>query len=217
MQSFSHRKGKAAFTLKDAQGRPMAGQRVHVELENHEFLFGSGVFWLTPMLDPAAPEKMKAALQQVWEDWKALLNYGTLPFYQGRYEPVEGQTMEAPTLRAARFLKENGFAAKGHPLCWHTVSAPWLRQKTTEQVLENQLFRIRREVGAFKAYIPFWDVINEVVIMPEFSNEAEENAITRLCREMGRVGLVKKVFDQARAMDPQAKLLLNDLNIEVVP
>ena len=83
-------------------------------------------------------------------------------------------------------------------------------EKSDEEVLENQLYRIRREIGAMKDYITLWDVINEVVIMPEF--EKEDNAITRLCQKTGRVGLVKKVFDQARAMDPDATLLLNDFN-----
>ena len=99
---------------------------------------------------------------------------------------------------------------KGHPLCWHTVSAKWLMDKTDEQVLENQLFRIQREVGAFREYITLWDVINEVVIMPIF--EKEENAITRLCQKLGRVDMVKNVFDMAKKTDPNATLLLNDFN-----
>jgi len=101
-------------------------------------------------------------------------------------------------------------ALKGHPLCWHTVSAKWLMEKSDEEVLENQLGRIRREVNAFKDHIHMWDVINEVVIMPIFT--AEDNAITRLCAKMGRVPLVKAVFDMARATDPNATLLLNDFN-----
>jgi len=58
--------------------------------------------------------------------------------------------------------------------------------------------------------ITLWDVINEVVIMPEF--DKEDNAITRLCQELGRVGLIKRVFETARACDPNAVLLLNDFN-----
>ena len=81
-----------------------------------------------------------------------------------------------------------------------------------DEVLANQLGRIRREVSAFQEYINLWDVINEVVIMPVFVNEKEKNAITRLCQHMGRVPLVKAVFDMARQTDPNATLLLNDFN-----
>ena len=210
MPDLSHRQSTVALTLRDAAGVPMAGQTVEAELVNHAFMFGCGAFFTVPLCDPNLPPEKQAHLQSLWESWRALFNYGTLPFYQGNYEPVEGQPRQAETLRAARFLRENGVTVKGHPLCWHTVSAKWLLAKSDEEVLENQLGRIRREVGAFRDVITLWDVINEVVIMPIF--DKEDNAITRLCARMGRVELVKAVFDMARAADPRATLLLNDFN-----
>lgn len=210
MEQLAHRKAKSVVTLKDAQGRVMPGRKVQLDLQRHEFLFGCGVFWANELADPATPPERKAYLEKLWESWSALFNYGTLSFYQGVYEPREGETKEAATLRGAEFLKAHGVTMKGHPLCWHTVSAKWLLQKTDDEVLANQLGRIRREVGAFKDLVTLWDVINEVVIMPIF--DREENAITRLCAKIGRVPLVKAVFDQARAVDPNATLLLNDFN-----
>ena len=207
---FKHRKAACTLTLKDSKGIPMAGQKVRFELKQHAFKFGCNIFWLPELLEPNVPSARKELLEKYWDAWKAVFNFGTLPFYQGQYEPVEGKTRQESMMRAAKFLKENHIAMKGHPLCWHTVSAPWLMQKTADEVLENQLFRIRREVTAFKDYISMWDVINEVVIMPVFDNG--DNAITPLCKKMGRVPLVKKVFDQARACNPDATLLLNDFN-----
>ena len=58
--------------------------------------------------------------------------------------------------------------------------------------------------------ISLWDVINEVVIMPVF--DRYDNAITRICIEKGRVGLVKEVFAAAKETDPDAVLLINDFN-----
>jgi len=210
MAKWEHRRSKCTVTLRDGQGNIMPGRKVHAELKNHEFLFGCGVFWLADLLDPATPPKYKELLEVYWEAWSELFNYGTLPFYQGNYEPTEGVTLQEKILRAAKYLKESGRVVKGHPLCWHTVSAKWLLQKTDDEVLQNQLARIRREVGAFKEYVTLWDVINEVVIMPIF--EKEENAITRLCQKTGRVPLVKQVFDMAKQTDPDATLLLNDFN-----
>jgi len=188
----------------------MTGRKVKAELKRHEFLFGCGIFWLMDMLNPHTPPEKRELLQKYWEAWSELFNYGTLPFYQGSYEPQEGMTRKTDTLRAAAFLREKGCTVKGHPLCWHTVSAKWLLEKDDDAVLENQLARIRREIGDFREYITLWDVINEVVIMPEF--DKEDNAITRLCQKTGRVGLVKQVFDMARRMDENAVLLLNDFN-----
>ena len=58
-----------------------------------------------------------------------------------------------------------------------------------------------------------WDVINEVVIMPIF--DKYDNAITRICKEKGRVGLIKTVFDEAHKCNPDAVLLLNDFNTSI--
>jgi len=206
----SHRRASTTVTIKDVQGRPVSGQRVRATLVRHEFLFGCGIFWLADLLDPKTPPARKAVLETYWEAWNELFNYGTLPFYQGNYEPQEGVTQQERILRAARFLHERGITLKGHPLCWHTVSALWLLKKDNSAVLDNQLGRIRREIGAFKDCISLWDVINEVVIMPDF--DKQDNAITRLCQEMGRVPLTKAVFDEAKKADPNATLLLNDFN-----
>ncbi len=210
MDRYAHRKSAVLLQLLDAQGTPMAGRKVRATLKKHAFKFGCNIFWLPGMLDDRTPPERRAQLQRMWESWSALFNFGTMSFYQGRYEPREGVTLEESTLRAAKFLDEHGVAMKGHPLCWHTVSAKWLMDRSDEEVLQNQLHRIRRELTAFKPYIHMWDVINEVVIMPIFDHE--ENAITRLCAKMGRVPLVKALFDQARAIDPDATLLLNDFN-----
>ena len=210
MDRYAHRKSACTVRLVDNKGQVMPGQKVRATLKKHEFKFGCNIFWLPAMFNERVPAERRALIEQMWESWSALFNFGTLPFYQGRYEREEGVTLEAETLKTAKFLDEHGIAMKGHPLCWHTVAAKWLMPKSDEEVLENQLFRIRREVSAFKEYIHMWDVINEVVIMPIFT--AEENAITRLCAKMGRVQLVKAVFDMARATDPNATLLLNDFN-----
>ena len=210
MDRYAHRKSACTLTLLDQQGNPMPGRKVHARLTKHEFKFGCNIFWASGMFDSKLPPERREHLQRMWDSWSALFNFGTLPFYQGQYEPKEGVTREAAILKTAKFLDEHGIALKGHPLCWHTVSAKWLMEKSDEEVLENQLYRIRREVGAFKDYIHMWDVINEVVIMPIFT--AEENAITRLCAKIGRVPLVKAVFDMARQTDPNATLLLNDFN-----
>ena len=210
MDKLQHRKAARRLVIKDAQGNVVTNRSVHAKLINHKFIFACGAFFTAPMLDPTAPEELREHFRGYWESWKELFNLGVLPFYQGRYEPVQGQTQEESTLRAAKFLQENGRKVKGHPLCWHTVDARWLMDMSNEEVLENQKFRIRREMTAFKDIITVWDVINEVVIMPVF--DKTENAITRLCQHMGRIPLIKALFEQARAVDPNATLLINDFN-----
>ena len=216
MDRYEHRKSSCVIRLTDREGKPLAGRKVRAELEKHEFLFGTGGFFAIPLMDPKTPAERKAYLEKVHEEWKQTFNYATLPFYIGRYEPEKGRTLETETNRAVELLLGEGKSVKGHPLCWHTVSAPWMYDMSEEEVLEYFLYRIRREMTAFGGRIGFWDVINEVVIMPEFVNEPAAmprmNPVTRLCRKIGRVPLVKALFDQAHAMDPGARLLLNDFN-----
>ena len=209
MNPLSHRQATARVRLMNPDGTICAGQEVQADQVSHRFLFGCGAFDTVDIMKTQDPVK-KAFLLERMEKWLKLFNYGTLPFYWGRYEPEEGRTAYPETLAAAKWLRERGAAVKGHPLCWHTACANWLMQYSNEEILRRQIERIHRDVGAFKDVIGLWDVINEVVIMPVF--DRYDNAITRICRELGRVPLVKKVFEAAKETDPEAVLLINDFN-----
>ena len=113
------------------------------------------------------------------QKWLQVFNYGTLPFYWGGFEPVEGQPLTESRMRAARLLQQHGVRVKGHPLCWHTACADWLMQYDNKTILQKQLDRIQREVSNFKGVVDMWDVINEVVIMPVYRSD---NAVSRICR-----------------------------------
>ncbi len=207
-----HRKATAQVRILKADGSPAAGRQVQIDQVSHRFLFGCGAFDAVALMK-TQDEKQRVFLQARMEKWLRLFNYGTLPFYWGRYEPTEGQTAFAETMAAAEWLRKMGVQVKGHPLCWHTVCAPWLMQYSNEEILRRQLARIRRDVGAYKGVIDMWDVINEVVIMPVF--DKYDNAVTRICKEMGRIKLVKEVFAAAKESNPDAVLLINDFNTSV--
>lgn len=209
MDPLMHRKANARLQLKKADGMPLAGATVRIDQTGHQFLFGCGAFDTVAMMK-IPDEKHKAFLLDRMQKWLGLFNYGTLPFYWGRYEPAEGQTAYAETLAAAKWLRERNVQVKGHPLCWHTVCAPWLLQYDNDEIFRRQIDRIHRDVTAYKGVIDLWDVINEVVIMPDF--DRYDNAVTRICREKGRVELVKAVFAAAKESNPEATLLINDFN-----
>ena len=205
---YDHHKASAVLRVLDAQGRPVANTKLHLAQQTHDFLFGCGAFDALPYAnekqgDPFLVDRMAK--------WLRLFNYGTLPFYWGRYEPEEGSPAFETTMNAARFLVEKGVRLKGHPLCWHTVCADWLMAYDDKTILDKQLARIHREVSAFAGIIDVWDVINEAVIMPVF--DRYDNAVTRICKRYGRVPLIKEVFAAAKAANPEALLLINDFNL----
>ena len=212
MDQLKHRKAEARLQLLNPDSTPAANCPVRIDQISHEFLFGCGAFDAVELMR-TQDEARKAFIQERLNKWLKLFNYGTLPFYWGRYEPVEGKTAYQETMAAAQWLRSQGVQLKGHPLCWHTVCADWLLQYSNEEILQRQLERIRREVTAYKGVIDLWDVINEVVIMPVF--DKYDNAVTRICKEKGRVRLVKEVFSAAKECNPEAVLLINDFNTSV--
>ena len=210
MDQLKHRKAETRLQLQKPDGTPAGNQSVRIDQVSHQFLFGCGAFDAVELMRTRGDEAKQAVLQERLSKWLGLFNYGTLPFYWGRYEPVEGQTAYPETMAAAKWLHERGVKLKGHPLCWHTVCADWLMKYSNEEIMHRQLERIHREVTAYKGVIDLWDVINEVVIMPVF--DKYDNAVTRICREKGRVRLVKEVFTAAKESNPDAVLLINDFN-----
>ncbi|MFW6363307.1 MAG: endo-1,4-beta-xylanase, partial [Spirochaeta sp.] len=179
-------------------GRSHGGKQVDIELKQHSFLFGCNGFTL---LDG------DAVYARHFED---VFNAATLPFYWGRYEPVEGQTNEAAIRKAAQWCRDRNITVKGHPLTWHTVCADWLLEYDTPTIYRKQMDRITRDVGAFAGLIDMWDVINEVVILPIF--DRYDNAVSRLAQEYGAEKLTIDCFKRARETNPEATLLLNDFN-----
>ncbi len=204
----SHRKVNKKLIVKGADGAPFADKEIHAAQTNHEFLFGCGALDFIPYVLNGDEEH-----KQITESWLEIFNYGTLPFYWGGYEPEEGKPNRDALMKTAEYMNSRGVRVKGHPLCWHTACADWLMKYDNDTIMRKQLERIDREVTGFKGVIDMWDVINEVVIMPIF--DKYDNAITRICKEKGRVGLIKEVFAKAHECNPEATLLLNDFNTSI--
>ncbi len=210
MTPLAHRMADVRLRILKPDGAPAANTAIRFDQTAHAFLFGCGGFEsieLTQCRDEAG----RAFLEERMQKWLGLFNYATLPFYWGRFEPEEGRTMTAPTMAGAQWLRERGVTLKGHPLCWHTVCADWLLKYSDEEILQRQITRITRDVGLFRGVIDMWDVINEVVIMPVF--DKYDNAVTRLCRMLGRTELVKTVFEAATEANPGGTFLINDFNV----
>ncbi len=206
--SFSHRVAHATITCACPDGTPLRDQAVAVEQVSHDFLFGNIGFGF---IDHATGADTSEETARLVEDYLDLFNATTLPFYLGRFEAVRGRPDTKRLMAAARFFQERGQVVKGHPLVWHTVTPGWLNELPLAEVEEVLRQRIRREVAGFAGVIDLWDAINEVVIMPVFT--AEENAVTRLAYRKGRLGMVRLAVEEARAVNPRARLLINDFDL----
>ena len=206
-----NRTAHVSLTIRREDQAPLRHGEVCVQQTKHKFLFGTAAFDIVALADGEYSEQKKEATQQRAEKLGALFNAATLPFYWARFEPQRGKPMTRQLTNAARWCVDHGISVKGHPLCWHTLTADWLLSMNTAEILRAQTERIRRDVTDARGLIDMWDVINEAVIMPVF--DKYDNGITRLCREIGRIPLVKAMFSAARAANPSAILLINDFDV----
>lgn len=212
-KQYNRRLVNAQVQIRSADGKALANQAVTVEQTRHQFLFGTAAFDLLPLLNGDYSGTALAQAQERAANLAELCNAATLPFYWDRFEPQRGKPITAQIRKAAEWCKARGMTVKGHPLCWHTLTAPWLLDMSDEEILQAQLERIRRDVSEFKGLIDTWDVINEAVIMPVF--DKYDNGITRLCKYKGRIQLIKTLFEFTRSINPTATLLINDFDTSV--
>ena len=207
----NNRMANVALTLLQTDGTPLANQELTVQQTKHKFLFGTAAFDLVPLANGEYTGGGLELSERRAKRVTALFNTVTLPFYWARFEPKRGLPMTEKLKKAARWCIQHNLLVKGHPLCWHTLTADWLIGMQIPEILEAQTTRIQREVSDFRGLIDVWDVINEAVIMPIF--DKYDNGITRLCQEMGRIETVKVMFAAARLTNPSAVLLINDFDV----
>ncbi|MDQ1513448.1 MAG: endo,4-beta-xylanase [Microbacteriaceae bacterium] len=216
----AHRIASSTVTVLGPDG-PLAAREVTVEQIRHEFGFGNIGFDFLSRVggpDPEGAEGVEAfgsagslPLEVLEPAWLELYNMVTLPFYWGRYEPRRGRPDTERLRRTAEWFASRGVRVKGHPLTWHTIAPAWLDGLPLDEVERLQRERIRDVVGGFAGLIDTWDAINEAVIMPVFANG--DNRITDLARRIGRIPMIRLAFEEARAANPSATLLINDFDL----
>ena len=195
------RTAEVALCLVDERGEPLPNLQVQVQLTNHEFKFGCNAFGLGTIDD----EELQRAYE---ERFAELLNYATLPFYWGGYEPEKGVTAEGRLHEMAAWCARHGVATKGHPLVWHEVFPEWGHACPDDEVLARLEARVKEIVAQFQGSIDTWDVVNEATV-----SHRVDNAVGRWMADAGADACVAQALGWAREANPSATLLYNDFNI----
>jgi GH35 family endo-1,4-beta-xylanase len=198
-----HRQGNGVITVRDANGKPIPGVKVKVEQLRHDFLFGSNFFMFGRYKESELEETYRRR-------FAALLNYATLGFYWGAYEPQRGRPNYDYTDKVIEWCRAHGITCKGHPLAWdHPASSPkWLADDYAEvQRLSTE--RVRDIVARFKDRIDFWDVVNEPTDLKRFKTTMSNWAL-----KLDTVPYVRLHLDVARKANAQATLLVNDYRVD---
>jgi endo-1,4-beta-xylanase len=195
-----HRKADAVVRVTDGAGRPVPGATVRVEQTRHAFLFGCNAFPLLTWDDPEQEAAYERALT-------GLMNYATLAFYWGTYEPRPGRTREAHRRRQAEWCRAHGIVTKGHPLVWHEVYPTW-GPSDVQETKDALRGRVTEIVSGFAGLIDTWDVVNEAT-----SAASTDTGIGRWAEAEGPATIVTEAMSWARTAGPGATLIYNDYDV----
>jgi len=130
----------------------------------------------------------------------------------GTVEPNQGQFNWTGADQIVAFAQANNQVVRGHNLVWHSQLPNWFVNGnfTSAQVLSLMQQHITTEVTRFAGKVIQWDVVNEPF------NEDGSLRSDKFEQASGGSGYIATALRTAHAADPNAKLYLNDFNIEGV-
>ena len=122
-------------------------------------------------------------------------------------EPSNGSYNFGPGDQIVSFAQSHGMRVRGHNLVWHSQLPGWVSSLPGSQVQAAMEAHITTEATHYQGKVYAWDVVNEPF------NEDGSLRADAFSNAMGS-GYLADALRTARAADPNAKLYLNDYNIE---
>ena len=122
-------------------------------------------------------------------------------------EPSNGNYNFGPGDSIVSFAQAHNMRVRGHNLVWHSQLPGWVSSLPTNQVQGAMEAHITTEATHYKGEVYAWDVVNEPF------NEDGTLRQDVFYNAMG-TGYIADAIRTAHAADPNAKLYLNDYNIE---
>lgn len=122
-------------------------------------------------------------------------------------QPNPGQWNFAAADTFVAFAEQSNQLVRGHTLVWHNQTPGWVQSLSPAQLQSAMANHIGTVVGRYQGRIAHWDVVNEPF---------EENGDLRNSFWLQGLGpgYIAEAFHLARQADPDAKLYLNDYNVE---
>ncbi|MFF0309183.1 endo-1,4-beta-xylanase [Streptosporangium sp. NPDC004379] len=126
-------------------------------------------------------------------------------------EPNPNQFTFSGADAVVAFAEQNGQQVHGHTLVWHSQTPSWVENLDATGMRSAMNNHIAKVVGRYadNPVVKSWDVVNEAF------NEDGTMRDSFWYRKLGS-GYIADAFRAARAADPDAKLCINDYNVEGV-
>ncbi|MEU6260916.1 endo-1,4-beta-xylanase [Streptomyces sp. NPDC047043] len=124
-------------------------------------------------------------------------------------EPTRGSFNWAAADRLVAHAQAHNQGVRGHTLVWYSQLPSWLKNGNFSASELNSILKshIDTEVGRYKGKVYAWDVVNEAF------NEDGSMRSSLWQTKLG-TGYIANALKWAHAADPNAKLYINDYNIE---
>ncbi|MEY9856311.1 endo-1,4-beta-xylanase [Catenulispora sp. GAS73] len=122
-------------------------------------------------------------------------------------EPSNGSFNFGPGDALVAFAQAHSMRVRGHNLVWHSQLPGWVSSLPSNQVQAAMETHVTTEATHYKGEVYSWDVVNEPF------NEDGTLRQDAFYNAMG-TGYIADAIRTAHAADPNAKLYLNDYNIE---
>ncbi|MFJ5848338.1 endo-1,4-beta-xylanase [Streptomyces sp. NPDC092903] len=122
-------------------------------------------------------------------------------------EPAEGRFDFTKGDVITDFARQHGQTVRGHTLVWHSQLPGWVAALPSSRVEAAMTDHITREATHYRGAVAAWDVVNEPF------NEDGTFRTSPFYSAMGS-DYIATALRAAHAADPDAKLYLNDYNIE---
>jgi endo-1,4-beta-xylanase len=124
-------------------------------------------------------------------------------------EPARGEFDWERADALVAFAKANGQKVRGHTLVWHSQLPPWLVSGSFSptEIRDLMVAHIATEAGRYSGQIYAWDVVNE-----PFTDDGQWRR--SIWYEAMGPEYVAIALRAAREADPEAKLYINDYNVE---
>lgn len=182
--------------VSDANGRPVKGAEVEVELVQSDFIWGS-----------CASEALAAGEAEQSETYRRIFKefFNTATIANGFKAGAWIGERRATTLNAFDWLEANGFRQRGHNLVWpgwkfNAAVTKEIAQRNPEIFDRYIRAQFYERMAVTKGRVIAWDVINELMHEKDFFTVLPDEAAADW-------------FKLAKELDPDAQLFINEYSM----